>query len=90
MQFADARDRLRTLDRNLDCDQRIETMSNAAPSRPPGVVELVVQPTSRLWTATLLGFGAAALGGSAMLVMGELALGMRQVLLDVLLAGGLP
>ena len=65
-------------------------MAEADPPAPPEVVQLAVQPASRLWVAALVGLGVAVLVGVALLMLGEVLLSIRPKLLDALITAGFP
>ncbi len=58
-------------------------------SRPPGVAEIAVQPPVRLWTALMIGCGAAALAAALVLVLGEVFVSMKGSVLEALIVSGM-
>ena len=50
-----------------------------------GVVELTVQPMSRLWTAIFVGLGAGILAAACLLVLGEVFASMKLPAMEALI-----
>jgi hypothetical protein len=53
-------------------------------TEPSGVVELSVQPGSRLWLALCVGVGAALVLAALLLAAGELLISLRQPAVEAL------
>ena len=49
------------------------------------VVEMAVQPISRLWIAVSMAFGSGLLLAAVVLVLGEVLVSMRQPILEALI-----
>ena len=63
-----------------------------APSVPdePAVVEMAVQPISRLWVVMSIAVGAGILLAATVLVLGEILIALRQPILEALILARTP